>query len=395
MGEGKTDRLARVVVLVVIWVVWLLFLFIMGTSAEGAARKGSPAGASLIFLSWVSSIAPSILLILVAIPRKSSRLSKGVMFSQIFLVISVLCVLTIFSVHISSIPYPFQAGGSYANAALSGAYLSARDLCGVNFSGADLAFCNACETNLGYADLANANMKGADMRRANLTGANLAYANLEGADLSGADLTEAKLDDVSLVGAKLVGMIGISDEILASALRVSLDNLPFTLSQKGIRLENRESIFQSLKGIDFSLEGVDESGAYTSDKRFHPVMLLNERGEPHSWCDRIREAGFEPMALRFCELVVVVEEENAVAIEVREYVYEFTGLPAPSVTRYQCQMHVCLYAARTGGVIADTTFQGSLPGPCPERASVGKTEIYGGHVGEGDVLDWLYGFVNP
>jgi len=101
------------------------------------------------------------------------------------------------------------------------------------------------------------------------------------------------------------------------------------------------------------------------------------------------------MALRFSELVAIVLEERAVVIEVRDYVYEISGLPAPSITRYQYQLEVLVRSAKTGELIAKNTFKGSMPAPCPEKAPASKTEIYGEHVSEWTVLDWISGFVNP
>ncbi|MBD1893542.1 DUF928 domain-containing protein [Coleofasciculus sp. FACHB-129] len=64
-------------------------------------------------------------------------------------------------------------------------------------------------------DLSGANLIGARLVAADLRGANLSGANLSGADLSGANLTNANLTSVNLNNAKLMGVIGLSNNLVS------------------------------------------------------------------------------------------------------------------------------------------------------------------------------------
>ncbi len=88
---------------------------------------------------------------------------------------------------------------------LSGLYLPATDLQGVNFSHADLNHAVLRETNISEAILTNASLDYADLRGSDLTGADLRGVSLEKADLSGANLEGATIHAHSLLGARLNG----------------------------------------------------------------------------------------------------------------------------------------------------------------------------------------------
>jgi len=265
--------------------------------------------------------------------------------------------------------------GPYAhlvNANLRFTYLIEVDLHGADLSGADLFKANLTGANLSGAKLKNANLRKTILARADLTG-----ADLEGAILNQTDLTDA---------------IGITDETLAQTLGVSIEQLASALIQKKIRLEQREHIMSSLKNICLG-QGNEEACAYSPDESFHPVILLDSRGERHTWSLKIKKLNWEPMALRFCQLVAVVGEEEAVAIQTCKYTVG--GMPAPPITRYQYKLEVRLFCAKTGQLIASQEFFGGYPRPCPKKAPVEQTSIYGGHVGFEDLEEWLRNFVNP
>lgn len=316
-------------------------------------------------------------------------------------------VLGVGSVYVWISDVQIGPGASLANAYLCDRNLSGRDLHGADLSGARLERANLKGTNLRQANLEGANLRQADVKGANLRQANLIKANLRNADLTGADLvdadfsgadltgarvceadlTGAKLDDVVLKNTDLTGVVGITDDILASVLNVSIDELPCVLSQRDIRLETRESIIKTLEDVCLG-RGVDEACAYTPDEDFHPTLLLDNQGEPHDWSDDI-SIKWEPMALRFCELVIVVEKQEAVEIETCAYIL---GSP---ITRYQYHMEVRVYSAKTGELVVSETFVGELPGECPEMAPKEKTTIYGERVSSKVFEEWLADLVNP
>ncbi len=298
-------------------------------------------------------------------------------------------VLGIGSVHVWMSNIQIGPGASLANAYLCDRNLSGRDLHGADLSGARLE-----RANLRGANLSQVNLKDANLRNADLTGADLTDADFSGADLTGAhvceaDLTGAKLDDVVLQNTDLTGVVGIADDLLARILNVSITELPCVLSQRNIRLEAREDIMENLKCVCVG-EGVEEACAYTSDEGFHPMVLLDDQGEIHTWSGNILKAKWEPMALRFCELVVIVEKQEAVVIETCQYI-----MPG-SWTRYQYHMEVLWFSARTGELVANETLLGELPGPCPAAIDIGEHgESFGAHVSFESLTPLLADLVNP
>ena len=188
-------------------------------------------------------------------------------------------------------------------------------------------------------------------------------------------------------GPNLIQIARATDDILASVLNVSIDELPCVLSQRNIRLETAESIIKTLKDVCLGI-GVDEACAYTPDEDFHPILLLDNQGESHDWSDDIGTK-WEPMALRFCELVIIVEKQEAAEIE---NCYYILGSP---ITRYQYHMEVCVYSAKTGELVASETFLGEVPGECPKSAPQEQTTIYGERVSFKVFEEWLADLVNP
>ena len=329
---------------------------------------------------------------------------------KIVLALSLTVFMGVESLHVLTINSQLRPGASLVNWNLSSINLVGKDLHGADLSGANLRYALAMEANLREVKLINSDLRNADLRQADLTGAdlsgailtgvaagadirevNLTDANLSGVDLTGlslcgADLTGAKLDGVVLENTDLAGVIGITDDILASVLEISVDELSCVLTQRNIRLETRESIMKSLKDVCLGI-GVDEACAYTTDDDFHSILLLDSQGGLHDWSDYFIEK-WEPMALRFCELVVFVEKQEAVSIETCPYIL---GSP---ITRYQYHMNVRLYFAKTGELFASETFIGEQPHPCPSSAPREQTTIYGERVSFKVLEDWLADLVN-
>ena len=267
--------------------------------------------------------------------------------------------------------------GSY----LGGARLDNAILHQTNFSNADLS-----RAYLKDSDLSEAILRRANLDRARLNDADLSNAILEQATLTNADLHNANLSGTVLVGAvldncNLQNVIGLTDDYLAAVLDVSDGLLASRLSQKKIRLESRESIFKSLECVCHGT-GVSECANYTADESFHPIILLNNVGDRHRWSDQIPEE-WEPMAMRFCQLVVSIVKEDKILVETCSY------LLGSSIERYQYQMQLRVFAAATGEVVAEHLIQGTPPEECPSSAPKYRTVIEGDHVSFSDLQLWL------
>lgn len=340
--------------------VWLLVIFIFGYA--GFISNSLPN----LTVTWVLFL-PLFVLLIHRVHRARNRWGwNKTEVKKIVLATSSLILLSAASVHVLTIAAQIGPGVSLRNADLSDFDLSRRDLHGADLSGADLT----------HADLS-----GANLRRVNLTN-----ANLRGTNLRGADLTGAVLDGVVLEDTNLTDCIGITDNVLASVLDVFTSELPTVLCQRRIRLESREDIMASLKDVRLG-EGVYEASLYVTNGGFHPVILLGGQGGTHTWSDEILE--WEPMALRFAELVVFVGEEEAVSIQTCQYT------PPPSITRYQHRVKVLLFSAWTGELVASEDIKGELPAHCPQTAPLGQTKIHGERVSFEVLRMWLADFVNP
>lgn len=342
-------------------IVWLLIILVFGGAAYISCDL------TTLTLSWLLFLPLFVLLIRRVHSAHQSWGWDRTELTKISLAVSLVIILSLFSVRVLTVTSQLRPGASFVNAHLVGVNLRGKDLHGADFSGADLRGAYACGANLRQAKLIN--------------------TNLENADLSGADLTGANLDGAVLKNTDLTGVVGITADLLANILNVSITELPCVLSQRSIRLEAREDIMKNLKYVCVG-EGVEEACAYTPDEGFHPMVLLDDQGEIHIWSANILKAKWEPMALRFCELVVTVEEE-AVVIETCQYVM------GGSFTRYQYHMEVLLFSARTGELVANETLLGGLPDPCPEMKELGHLKSYGAHVSFESLKPWLADLVNP
>jgi uncharacterized protein YjbI with pentapeptide repeats len=296
--------------------------------------------------------------------RKSRRLSYGALAEFVF--VGLIVILAAASVVYAATYYRGCDDRIGPGAQLSTCAFEGRDFTGI--------------------DLHGANLQSANLQNAILRQVNLSSVNFTGANLSGADLTDAQLDGVVLDNANLEGVTGLTDEILAGALNVALDDLAVTTSQKHIRLEPRDEILRVLKDV-CNGQGVPGTRSFADDGAFHSLVLLNAQGDSHQWSDLPLDKGWEPMALRFTDLVACVEHEEAGSIETCDY----SG--GPPITRYQYRVHMRLIVARTGELVDEGTVSGSVPGECPARAPASQTEINGDNVTRNDLAQWFTQFV--
>jgi hypothetical protein len=189
-------------------------------------------------------------------------------------------------------------------------------------------------------------------------------ANLTNASLIGADLTNAIMQNVILDGTTLQDAKGLTDEVLASALGISKEELPLITSQKHIRLDSEDYIAEGLTKVCDVEEGIPATNAYASDASFHPVFTFVMESGPCSNPYLPNEG--EPMALRFTELVGCVQVQK----EIMETCYysphglQFSG-PNIFIRRVRNNVEYNLREAQTGKVVASQVFIGTDPQECP------------------------------
>jgi hypothetical protein len=214
---------------------------------------------------------------------------------------------------------------------------------------------------------------------AEFEGTSLSSAELRGADFTGARFGMSVLEDAELIGAT-----GLTDEMLAAALRVQTNELGRALRKQFVVLEDDAAIDAALQP---ACGGTPIAGAGSSPgASFHPMVIFgiapNFGTTTQAW---------RPSALRFVELVACVDPDEARDVERCSYVTP-GGAPVGDMVRYQHSRRVRVVNAATGAVVRDETLQGPPPAPCPPTVSYGffPTDApIGDPVNDGTVVDVL------
>jgi uncharacterized protein YjbI with pentapeptide repeats len=300
------------------------------------------------------------------------------------------------------------AGVDLRDATLDGADLSLADANHAHLGGADLSEADVSETDLSGADLAGASLDGANLRGARLVGASMTAASLDGADVRGADLSRADLTDVAAPGANFreatftraqlrsndfVGAEGIADADLSAALEVPARSLAGATARRGVVLDRFEDIVRAVAPVrgGRAVRGVH---SYRPSREFHPMIVLDTNDDTTpSWATDVQDQ-WAPTAIRYAELVAVVQPRTRETVEVCQYT--FAGAPAPPITRYVESVEVRVMSAHDGRIVARRTFRGGDPRQCGATESLSLTEIEGDPPNlRGEARPWLAGLINP
>lgn len=261
------------------------------------------------------------------------------------------------------------------------------DLRGEDFSGKDLRDVDFADVNLSDANLSGSDLAGVDLTTTILVGVNLSRVNLSGADLSGVDLTNANLTGADLSNANLSGgKLDLAD--LSDAKGVTDEMLNSLSSWNGARLESRAVIQVALAEVCKSKNGIPQAAQYTESEGLHPIVLLSLSGSSHEWSDRLPE-NWDPLGIRFVELVLCVGDEVERLIETCEYA------PPPDIKRYKYEIMLRLLSARTGELIEKVTLRGSEPRECAQTEISSVTRLTGSHVSFDQVQNWVKRYVEP
>jgi len=246
-------------------------------------------------------------------------------------------------------------------ATLDGAFLRETKLDGADLRDLDLTRSVFHPVSLAGTVLDGADLGGSELVSVSLVGASARGTDLSGANLSAADLSDAALEGATLDGAILIGATGLDDQTLAAALDVTVETLGGTLSEREIRLEARQDILAAL-GTACGGGTVPEASTYPQGD-FHTMVILDERGQVGADTDQALGLGWEPMAVRFAQLVACVSEEEDVQVEHCPYTLEGGG--AASITRVRHQRDIRVVEASAGRMVFDRTLEGSNPQECP------------------------------
>jgi uncharacterized protein YjbI with pentapeptide repeats len=271
---------------------------------------------------------------------------------------------------------------------------------GANFTLAAMPDASLVDSSLVGADFDGADLSNTSLLRADFTSASLVGANLSGADLDGADFTDADLTAANLQDAMFTDVIGLGDAQLAQAFGVPEVELAAALVSRGIYLEPPSSYLVAAEAVR---SGAPMAGAapYVADEGFHPLLVLPETplgSDPSltdlpDWVlDGLLE-GFPPAA-RFTQLVAIPETTDE-TVQTCRYTYD-SGEEAAPITRVRESLVVRIYAAATGGLVAENAFVGSEPEACAAQypASWAGTSLRGDAPDTEAAATWVASFVN-
>ena len=132
-------------------------------------------------------------------------------------------------------------------------------------------------------------------------------------------------------------------------------------------------------------EGVTEAAEYTQGPGLHLIILLNLDGQRHTWTNKV-PVEWRSENVSSMQLVVLVSDQLTEVIEVCEY-------SGPDITRYRYYVTTYLRAAKTGDLITNTTFLGTMPRECGQWEDYDLTAIYGDQVSFSNLSVWLEPYV--
>lgn len=294
------------------------------------------------------------------------------------------------------------------DAELDGADLTEASLIGATLTGAGLTRANLKNAEisgavLSDADLSEADLSGASLSGAVLAGAQLARARLDEADLTGADLTRADLSSSTLVGAllrrgELQDVVGLTDEMLASALGVGEVDLAAEALRQELHFDDTMSIIAAVAPA-VTGSGVQGTHAYADTPAFHPLVVLGQGGAALTpdWAAGVQGL-WMPEALRFVELVAVTEPGREVVEDCGMYVNSVTLEETGHLVRYRETIGVRVYSATTGQLVAAQVFRGPDPRACSptnETTAAILDGLWGDPADYSALIPWLSGIVHP
>jgi WD40 repeat protein len=131
-------------------------------------------------------------------------------------------------------------------------------------------------------------------------------------------------------------------------------------------------------------QGVPEAAAYDSHAPGpHPMVILSTSGLPYKDWNDDDPYGWISTSLSETELVVMIGEERE-----KEWSQQAYNI-GPNITAFVYEVDLELREARTGKILATTTYKGALPPWFPYSAPIEQTRIEGSHLSHEGLETWL------
>ncbi len=252
---------------------------------------------------------------------------------------------------------------------------------------ASLTGCDLSGQDLSGRNLSNATIRYADLNQVDFSNADLSGVDFTGSNLHNADFTDANLANVIFDMAKLINVIGLTDEMLADSIHISVEDLYAVTAQKQIQLEERSLLLAELK-IACQSQAVPSAHRYDVDQPFHTLVIFDDDGENIDLTSTTILRKWEPMAVRFTDLVACVGEEQEEIVQTCHY---NDGIP---IVRYAYWQEIEVIQARTGQILSSTVLHGKQPDYCPDYAPESQDKIRGGGVTHDQITEYLEEFIS-
>ena len=242
-------------------------------------------------------------------------------------------------------------------------------------------------------DFSGMDLSGSAMRYSNLQRVNFSSANLSGVDFTGSDLTGAALEGAILnenefALSNLTAVTGLSDESLAIAMGVPVEGLYKYTAEKMIRLEDRQQILDTVREA-CSGHAIPSAHAFESAQTFRTMAVFNAEGKNTNLTEYALNQRWEPMAVRYVDLVACVGDEYKDVIETCNYEEGHT------IDRIVYKRDIMVYATRTGEIALITSLVGGQPAFCGTYSSEGQPDLRGLPTNQEQVIEWLSLNVKP
>lgn len=272
---------------------------------------------------------------------------------------------------LASIIFILVSGQEFSIKVESGAILNGYDLSGNDYSGKELSNASMQNTTLENVNFSNANLTGVDFSRA---------------DLKRAIFSDAILAKNTFDSANLSGTIGLSDEQLAQAIDISIEDLYAITAQKQIVFEDRDQVLRTLSIV--CNQGIVESAhRYDPESTFHTLVILDSVGNPNNFTNTAFNNKWEPTAIRFADLVACVSDEEKEIIETCQYE------EGEEISRIARIREVRVIVAQTGEILYQDKLYYQLPRECPIYISENEPDLRGWGPGDKQILEKLESFV--
>jgi hypothetical protein len=151
------------------------------------------------------------------------------------------------------------------------------------------------------------------------------------------------------------------DAWLAVALGVPPEQLATETRRRGIQLDP-PALINSTATLARAGQPIPGTHPYQPSDGYHPAVLLSAGAGPLD----APSAQWAPTAVRFLELVVVIDQINRTGeqIETCDYQPNDPTVPAGSITRYHMTQTVRVISTTDAHIVAEQTFKGADPDTC-------------------------------